>query len=342
MASRAGIGLDIGTTAVRVVQVAERRGRLRVTRMGEVALPPGAVREGEVVDSAAVAAAIRQLWAEVRPSSKRVGLGLASRRVVVRQVDLPSMPVDELRASLPFAVGDLIPMPTDAAMLDFWPVEERDAGGGSVVRGLLVAAAKQAVDDAVGAVQAAGLTPVSIDILPFALLRALHSGAPQDAPPAVEALVDIGADVTSMVVHSAGRPLFVRSLLRGGAAATEAIATRLAVDFATAEALKRGDLAPPDVETGEAVRALLDESAAEVALEIRNSLGYYAATAGGSSPVERVVLSGGGALLSGLLPRLVLDGMPVEVASPTHALPGDDSVPSFATAIPVGLALGCI
>jgi len=102
------LGLDIGTTAVRVVEVVSERpggrrsGRLPVvSRVGEVALPPGAVRDGEVVDPAAVGAAITELWRQTGLRSRDVRVGLTGSRVVVRVVDMPAMPDDEMADSGP-------------------------------------------------------------------------------------------------------------------------------------------------------------------------------------------------------------------------------------------------
>jgi type IV pilus assembly protein PilM len=344
------VGLDIGTTAVRLVQVGTHRGQPRVQRSGEVGLPQGAVREGEVADVEAVAAAIKTLWAQVKPSSKRVHLGLANRRVVIRQVDLPWLPLDELRASLPFQAQDLLPMPVETALLDFWPLEEVTTPSGvRLQRGLLVAAARETAEKTVAAVQRAGLVPVSLDILPLALIRALASWAPDavadDAP--VEALVDVGADVTNIVVHRLGQPLFVRTLLLGGSAATEAVASSLGISFEEAEHLKRSaDLLAPQAAETVTVLAALEEPVEMLAREIAGSLQYYRATSSSTGPVQRLLLTGGGARLRGLTTALAYAGLPVEVADPFAALSPSltrsaaDSDRGPLSAVPVGLALG--
>jgi type IV pilus assembly protein PilM len=333
---RAAVGLDIGTSAVRAAEVTLVRGRPSVRLCGEVPLPPGAVREGEVVDVEIVARAIRELWSSAKPSSKRVALGLANRRTVVRQVELPWLPADELRAALPFHAGEHIPMAVEAALLDFWPLDETVGPGGTrQVRGLLVAVAREAAETLVAAVAQAGLTAASIDILPLAILRALGSLPPAaeapDADPVVEALVDVGSDVTNVLVHERGRPLFVRMLLLGGSAATEAIAATLGVEFAEAEVLKRGlaDMPSGDVRSVLA-RASHDQAVDELVQEIRGSLQYFAASAA-TGPVQRLVLSGGGARVDGLAAGLSQAGLPVHLAAGARA-----------AAVPVGLALGSL
>ena len=109
--ARKVVGLDIGTTAVRAAEVSVRRGQVVLERIGQAGLPGGAVVDGEVHDPAAVATAIRDLWRRTRISSRRVIIGVANQRVVVRLVDLPWMEPGELRSSLGFQTGDPEPVP---------------------------------------------------------------------------------------------------------------------------------------------------------------------------------------------------------------------------------------
>jgi type IV pilus assembly protein PilM len=124
VAGRHVVGLDIGTSGVRAAELTLGKSATTLDRFGQVALPPGAVRDGEVVDTDAVAAALKQLWTQAKFSGRKVVVGVANQKVVVRQVDLPWLPVDELRKSLAFQVQDYIPMPVEQAILDFHPLEE--------------------------------------------------------------------------------------------------------------------------------------------------------------------------------------------------------------------------
>ena len=105
MAGRSAIGLDIGTSGVRAAELSFGKGQVTLEKFGQVALPEGAVRDGEVIDPDAVGAAIKQLWSHTKFSSKKVVIGVANQKVIVRQVDLPWMPADELQevARLPGA-----------------------------------------------------------------------------------------------------------------------------------------------------------------------------------------------------------------------------------------------
>jgi type IV pilus assembly protein PilM len=357
VAARTAIGLDIGTSGVRAAELSFGKHGITLEKFGQVALPEGSVRDGEVVDQDAVAEAVRQLWAHTKFSSKKVVIGVSNGKVIVRQVDLPWLPDDELKTSLPFQVQDFIPIPVEHAVLDFLALEEYEAEGGArMLRGLLVAASRDMVMSAVSAVQAAGLTATVVDLTSFAVLRSL--GNESDANDAivgdaasVEAVVDIGARVTNIVIHEGGTPRFVRILLMGGADITEAVADRMGVPLEQAEAVKQQvGLAGlvSDRPEDQAVARVMDSSGQAFVDEVRGSLDYYMASTG-SAPLTRIVVSGGGGRLAGLTDRLATaTRLPVVVASPISALsvgstgltPEQISYLEPLAAVPVGLALG--
>ena len=141
------IGLDIGSTAVRAVELVGAP--LAVVRASQVALPPGAVESGEVRDPAAVSEALRRLWSEGGFKGREVWLGVGNQRVVVREIALPYLPEKELRASLGFQVQEFIPMPVEDAVLDYDPIGEFEQEDRRMLRMLLVAAQRGMVDQVV-------------------------------------------------------------------------------------------------------------------------------------------------------------------------------------------------
>jgi type IV pilus assembly protein PilM len=249
--ARTRIGVDVGSTAVRVAEVAP--GDIPVVvRAAQVPLPPGVVEAGEIRQPEAVAEALRELWSKSGVKSKQVHLGVGNQRVVVREVALPWLPEKELRDTLGFQVQEFIPMASDEAVLDFDPLGEMDQGGRRMVRILLVAAHKPMVNALVEAALAAKLDPQGIDLTPFAVIRAVGTGdegLDLDSS-GDEAIVDIGAQVTSICVHDRGVTRFVRMLPSGGRDITLALASGLSVDEDVAERLKRGESieAPTQVE----------------------------------------------------------------------------------------------
>jgi len=229
--ARTRIGVDVGSTAVRVAEVAA--GDIPVVvRAAQVPLPPGVVEAGEVRQPEAVAEALREAWSKSGVKSKQVHLGVGNQRVVVREVALPWLPEKELRDTLGFQVQEFIPMASDDAVLDFDPLGEMNQGGRRMMRILLVAAHRPMVNALVEAALAAKLDPQGIDLTPFAVVRAVGTGdegLDLDSS-GDEAIVDIGAQVTSICVHDRGVTRFVRILPSGGRDITLALASDLGVD----------------------------------------------------------------------------------------------------------------
>ncbi|MFI7541657.1 type IV pilus assembly protein PilM [Actinoplanes sp. NPDC049599] len=290
MASVNPIGLDIGSSSIRAVEVRRAKDDYTLTNFGQVPLPPGTVQAGILTDPVAVTSALKQLWAACKFDTKQVLLGVTNPQLVVREMAVSNLPAKEMRKSLPFQVRDMLPLAVDRSLLDFRPLEE--PGDNPTVRGLLIAMPKDAVMALIQAVEKAGLHVVNVDLASFALLRAASRLDAQ-----VEAIVDIGAEVTSVVVHADGEPLIVRTVPRGGTEITESIATRLGITAPEAEALKcryglHGDGRPDsDAAAADAIRPLINE--------LRSSFTYLA-SGERQKQVTRVSLCGGSALMPGL------------------------------------------
>ncbi|MBN1173631.1 MAG: type IV pilus assembly protein PilM [Micromonosporaceae bacterium] len=339
MAVKTSIGLDIGSTAVRAVEAARGKQGLSLTRFAVQPLPAGAVSGGVIRDGQAVTSAIKHLWGSNRFRGRQVVLGVTNRQVVVREMAVSNLPDKELRKSLPFQVRQILPLPVEHSLLDFHRLAEH--GSGSTVKGLLIAAPKEPVLTMVNTTEQAGLQVVEVDLASFALLR---SASRLDA--VVEAIVDIGAQATTVVVHADGQPLIVRTIPRGGHEITDVLAKRREISEEAAETAKHQvGLVPgtdPEVAAvvGEAVRPLVNE--------IRSSFAYL--NAGPQhSRVARLALSGGGSLLPGLA-DLLADQLGVEVvlADPVARIRARAEGEALAAiegcgaqaAVAIGLALG--
>ncbi|MFA5785524.1 MAG: type IV pilus assembly protein PilM [Actinomycetota bacterium] len=340
------IGLDVGTSAVRGAQVSFVRGGATLEAFGQVPLARGAVKDGEIQDAGAVRAALGRLWKRSGFRGKQVVLGVASQRVMVRQVDLPELEDKEFRASLALQVQEYIPIPVEQAILDYQAIDRfTSESGQAMLRILLVAASKDMVGGLVDTISGAGLKPIMVDLTPFAVLRSVTGGSGLGLGGA-EALIDIGGSVTNILVHAAGVPRFVRILIMGGDDITEALVRETNLGWEDAEGLKaRMGLGP--VEPGSPA-AVVDRAVGAFVDEIRGSLDYYRAQVD-SLPLSRAVVSGGGANLAGLRERLSAAlRLSVEPAHPLAALKvGKLNMPAEqlpwaepVMTVPIGLALG--
>jgi type IV pilus assembly protein PilM len=313
--ARTVVGLDIGSSRIRAAEFAPGKRSPSLRKFAAVDLPPGAVRAGSVNDPEAVAEALRTVWAQGKFGTKNVALGLANASILVRQMDLDWMAPEDFRKTLRYQVEDTLPMPVDDANLDFHLLEELEVPGEGdetrrVSRVLLVAALREMVDGFVDAVHRAGLRPVSVDIVPFALVRATHvKGA--DPEPEAEAIVDIGFDTVKVIVHHSGQPQYVRMIPGlGSDAITRALQQRYGWSWEDAERTKvmagLPGFAAPDVAgpaTGgmdhPAQRVIVTE-AETLAAEVRTTLDYFRNATEEPSVLSRVLLTGAGTRLGGL------------------------------------------
>jgi type IV pilus assembly protein PilM len=309
------VGLDIGSSAVRAVEVATRGRTVRVRRSGRVPLPPGAVEGGQVREPAEVSRACRRLWQEHKFSSRSVRLGIGSGSVLVRPVELEWMPAADLRKAMRYLVADLLPVPVDEANIDHVLLGEVERDGRRMARVLLVATAREGVDDVVRAVARAGLRPTTADLSPLALVRAAARAQAGTDDVGTEAVVDVGVDKLSVAVHTHGLPRFVRVIPGvGGSTLTRALAETTGEDDVTAEQHKlASDLTEPDAAT-HALRA----AAQRLAHEVRDTLQFHAAADPGH-PARRLVLTGLGAANPGFA-----DVVGETVGLPTHVLAPPD------------------
>ena len=294
---------------------------------------------GVVCDQPAVTQAIKRLWQENRFECRNVILGIANQQVVVREVNLPNIPAAQRSQALPFQARDIIALPIDQAVLDFIPVGEVDPAT-DTLPGLLIAVPREPVSAAVRAVERANLKVARVDLSSFAILRSIA-----DSHLTVEAVVDIGAHLTTIVIHNNGVPRVIRTVARGGQGLTETLSTRMGIDNFDAEQAKRQvGLSGAD----HAIANALLEAIRPLAAEIRSSVHLFASTHRGVS-IARVSLTGGGALISGLGAMLSDQlGIPVELADALRHVDNryaskatkqaDDDI--AASAVSVGLAMG--
>jgi type IV pilus assembly protein PilM len=234
--ARSSIGLDVGTRAVRLAEVQATSGGPILTRFGRILLPFGAVDHGEIQDAPAVANAITTLWKRLGLTGKSVHVGMANRKVIVRVIELPVMSREDLAGAIRFQAQEHIPIPLAEAVMDFEILEEVEHDDGErTQRVLVVAAERSTIEPILSALRTANLEASTLELNAYPLVRCFGDGSA-----GAEAIVDVGAGVTNVVVHQDGKIRFTRILPTfGGDEFTNAIAQGLAVERDEAEILKR-------------------------------------------------------------------------------------------------------
>lgn len=316
------VGLDIEPGYVAAVQGSA--GRVAVQRAASAALPPGAVRDGEVVDVEALADVLRSMFSEHK-LTKRVRLGVANQRIVMRAIDLPPLTDDkQIASAIRFQAQDHIPMPLDQAVLEHQVLGTVETPEGARTRVMVVAARRDMIDRLLEAIRRAGLSPQGIDLSAFAMIRALHR--PGQTGPVV--YVNVGG-ITNLAVAEGITCAFTRTIQYG----TESIASDLAERRGLTLEHAHGWLAhvglqePLESISGEAeivgeARAVLIDGARRVGQEVRNSLDFYAAREG-ATPVDRLVLAGPAVAIAGFPEEVAGQvGLPFEVGLVSEATPG--------------------
>jgi type IV pilus assembly protein PilM len=349
------VGLDIGHTHVRAVGISAGS-TPTISAIGSAPVAPGVVNEGEVLDSISAAEAIKKAWSKTR-LGRDVVLGVSGRHVIVRQVELPWLEEKAFRKALPYRVASQLPVPVEDVVLDYIVVGDgpsKDGSGGRVLTVLLVAAMREPVLRAVRAVEKAGLRPHRIDLGGLALLRAPRLGP--TAPGVAEARVDIGAEVTTVVVQVDGVPRFVRMLAgEGGLKLSTALVDRLDVSLPEAEELKSRlgtSSADPGSDTlsaqEQAARNVIDRVTDSTLSAVRSSLDFFLTNTTDVEGLGSVFLTGGGALLPGLVERFATAvDIPVRLVDPLEgfkmsrkAADVAAELPSSSLAVAAGLSLG--
>jgi type IV pilus assembly protein PilM len=342
------VGLEITEEGVRAAEVMLGR-TPRVIAHGSVPLPPGAAKDSEVFDSDAVVLALRQLWSRAGIKGKNVVLGIGSRRILVRDYTTQAMRPDLLAQALPFQVQDLLPVPAEQAVLDFYPVSQE----GDQVSGLLVAAVAETVDELVTAVSKAKLTVDVVDLAPFALARAVSGVA---AAGETLAALYLGDHTTYVVVVQDGVPRFVRIIPME--IATEAVRTRAAIGDGVEPTPAMEEVfetvPPSDAPTRRrsaqrgAARtiSMSEEDIREVVSRLGSTLRFYADRSA-EAPVTRVLLSGAGAAVPGVAEALTASlPMPVQVVGLSSILQTKGALASndvdFSLVSTAGLAMGVV
>jgi type IV pilus assembly protein PilM len=333
------VGLDIGSGLIKVAVVDHSRREPELVRVAIVPLMADAIVEGEVMDTAIVADAIRQAFDAVGVKAKQVVTAVGGRDVIIKKIQIERVKEQQARELMRWEAEQHVPFDMESVELDFQILDPD--GGGADMNVLLVAAKRELVESKMRILREAGLETAAVDVDAFALHNAFEVNHP-DAMDGMVALVNIGHEVTNINILDGGVPILTRDIALGTRRIREDLQRERGIDQETAEQMLRGYDRSSDLD------AVLRTRGEEVAVGVERAIAFIASSMRTDGHVNTVFLSGGGSRIPGiantLADRLRLR---VEQANPLANLRvRDGALKSLVTdevapllMLPIGLAL---
>jgi len=306
------VGLDIGSSSIKLLELADTKGGFQLRNFGIAPLPPEGIVDGALMDSVTIVDSIRGLASALRIKSKDVVISVSGHSVIVKKINIPVMTEDELDESIQWEAERYIPFDINDVNIDFQILGPTE-GNEDLMDVVLVAAKKDIINDYLSVINEAGFNPVVVDIDSFALENMFEANYPI-AQDEVIALANVGASVTNINILKRGVSSFTRDIFTGGNSITEEIQRQLNVDFDEAESLKLGNRM--DEASQKVVQEVLNSALNSLATEIAKSLDFFRSTSS-QEKVDKLFLSGGCAKINGI--ENVIEqqaGIPIQIANP--------------------------
>ncbi|MCZ6507414.1 MAG: type IV pilus assembly protein PilM, partial [Acidobacteria bacterium] len=320
--SKGVVGLDIGSSSIKLVELkARKNGEYVLQRVGVEPLSQEAIVDGSIMDSSLVVDAIIKLTAETGVRGTNYATSVSGHSVIIKKIQIPPMSQEEMAESIQLEAEQYIPFDINDVRLDYLVLSDGDFGAESM-EVLLVAVKRDKVNDYVSVITQSGKTAAVVDLDAFAVQNAYELN--YDIPTSqVVALVNMGAAVTTINILARGQTVFWRDLSIGGNDFTEALQREYSLSFDQAERVKRGEQV--DGCSPAEARPVLDAVSADVAAEVQKTFDFFAATAAEDN-VSQLVLSGGCSLTPNL--QQVLEeqfGVPIEFIDPLRRIEYSES-----------------
>jgi len=309
------IGLDIGSSSVKLVELSDAGGNLmRLERYAIEALPRGAVVDGNIDKIDIVAEAVKRAWRRAGSRIKNVAMALPASAVITKRIALPAnLREEELEMQVESEANQYIPFALDEVSLDF-QVLGPISNAPDDVEVLIAASRKEKVEDRMAVAQAAGLKPVVVDVESYAMRSALErliEQLPNSGEGLVIAVFYLGANTTSVTVMHDGEAIYEREQPFGGQQLTGDIARAYGIPAEEAEQKKRSGDLPTNYEN-EVLRPFTDTAVTEITRALQ-----FFFTSTPYTRVDQIMLVGGSAVLTGLPDALMERAqVPTSVASP--------------------------
>jgi type IV pilus assembly protein PilM len=340
--NRGLVGLDIGSSSVKAVELAGKPGALSLVNLGFEGLQPDTVVDGQIMELNDVSGVISGLFATNQFKTDRVAAGVSGSGVIVKNIIVPQMTREELEESIDWHAEEHIPFEISDVSLDYQVV----GSGADSLHVLMAACKRDFVANLKQAIQLAGKQPAVIDVDAFALQNCYEINY-EPADNLAVALLNVGASTMNINILRGVKSVFTRDVSVGGNQYTSLLQKELGLTYEQAEQVKRGNAAPGGFE-GVDIDGALETVSDMLALEISKTFDFYRATADDDGSVQKILISGGGSKLKGL-PEYLSNRfeIPVERLDPFRRISFDarrfdpdymrEVVPEMAVA--VGLAL---
>jgi type IV pilus assembly protein PilM len=340
--NRGLVGLDIGSSSVKAVELTGKPGALSLVNLGFEGLQPDTVVDGQIMELNDVSGVISGLFASHQFKTDRVAAGVSGSSVIVKNIIVPQMTREELEESIDWHAEEHIPFEISDVSLDYQVV----GSGADSLHVLMAACKRDFVANLKQAIQLAGKQPAVIDVDAFALQNCYEINYEPSDNLAV-ALLNVGASTMNINILRGVKSVFTRDVSVGGNQYTSLLQKELGLTYEQAEQVKRGNAAPGGFE-GVDIDNALETVSDMLALEISKTFDFYRATADDDGSVQKILISGGGSKLKGL-PEYLSNRfeIPVERLDPFRRISFDarrfdpdymrEVVPEMAVA--VGLAL---
>ena len=337
------VGLDIGSSSVKAVELSKKGSALQLLNMGFENLQTDTIVDGQIMELNNVSNVISNIFTEHQIKTPRVAAGVSGHSVIVKNIVLPSMSQEELQESFSWHAEEHIPFDIADVNLDY----ELTSKSSESLHVLMAACKSDKIANVKQAIQLAGKQPVIIDVDAFALQNCYDVNYQPKAGEIV-ALLNIGAATMNINILNGTRSVFARDASVGGSQYTSLLQKELGLSFEQAEGVKRGMPLPDGIEA-RPIQPIIETVSDILALEVKKTIDFYRATAAeGDTTIQKILLAGGGSKLPGLAEFLSRRfEMPVEVFNPFRQIEVDNKkfdpdymkeiIPEMAVA--VGLAL---
>ena len=300
------VGLDIGSYAVKAVELKpvskDNPPQFEVQKVGYEPLPHDAIVDGLIIDTPAVVETIKMVFDSQKISNKRVAISISGNSVIIKKIALPSMETEELAESIIWEAKHNIPYPYEETSVDYAMLKPQGSGEEQSTDILLVAAKKETISNFTTAVNQARKHLQAIEVDLFALHNCFEINYPDMFSSKTVALINLGANITNIVIVEKGNPQVFRDLSLGGTLFAEEMSKELNISYAAAEKLLKG--IPSENIDQEKFEVVLNMNIGNIISELEKVISFFEAGERENKQIEHILISGGLSQIPNLVKKM--------------------------------------